>query len=168
MKRFIPTLAIVATLFAGCSTQIVQTTDYMESQARVLEAEQSMLVTPIIADLKVSDTQIHYTETNAFANFEVTPALLQNITEFKEIALSHAARAYNADVLVGTTIDIVTKNKRLEITVSGYPAHYVKFRNANDKDVELQKELRKVRTEDGAKVVQNNSRAAKLDIQVNR
>ena len=155
-------------LTSCATTQIIQTTDYMESDARVLEADQNMLLTPLIADLKVSETKIYYTETEAFANFEVTPTLLQNITEFKKIALSRAARAHKADVLVGATIDIITKNKRLEITVSGYPAHYVKFRNANDKDVELQKELRKVRTEDGAKVVHNNSRAAKLDIQVNK
>lgn len=156
-------------MFTSCATtQIIQTTDYMESDARVLEADQNMLLTPLIADLKVTETKIYYTETEAFANFEVTPTLLQNITEFKKIALSRAARAHKADVLVGATIDIITKNKRLEITVSGYPAYYVKFRNANEKDVELLKEMRKIKTEDGANVVKTKQRAAKLDIQVNK
>ena len=84
--------------------------------------------------MKVSDTKIHYTETKAFANFEVTPALLQNITEFKEIALSHAARAYNADVLVGLEKQIkYAGDGTIEsVTVTGYPAKYVNFRSPGD------------------------------------
>lgn len=167
MKRFFLTLAVATAMFTGCATtQVVQTTDYMESSARVLEAEQAMLLTPIIADLKVSETKVYYTETEAFTNFEVTPALLQNITELKKIALSRAARAHKADVLVGSTIDVITKNKRLEITVSGYPAYYVKFRNVSDKDVEMQKSVRTLNTKDGADVV--NTPNAKLNIKVNR
>jgi len=166
MKRLSLTLAVaIATLTSCATTQVIQNTDYMESYARVLEADQSMLLTPLIADLKVSDTKIYYTETEAFANFEVTPALLQNITEFKKIALSRAARAHKADVLVGATIDIATKNKRLEITVSGYPAYYVKFRNANEKDIELLKSVNTINTKDGADVVKANARTVKLDIQ---
>lgn len=166
MKRLSLTLAVaIATLTSCATTQVIQNTDYMESYARVLEADQSMLLTPLIADLKVSDTKIYYTETEAFANFEVTPTLLQNITEFKKIALSRAARAHKADVLVGATIDIATKNKRLEITVSGYPAYYVKFRNANEKDIELVKSANTINTKDGADVVKANARTVKLDIQ---
>lgn len=166
MKRLSLTLAVaIATLTSCATTQVIQNTDYMESYARVLEADQSMLLTPLIADLKVSDTKIYYTETEAFANFEVMPTLLQNITEFKKIALSRAARAHKADVLVGATIDIATKNKRLEITVSGYPAYYVKFRNANEKDIELVKSANTINTKDGADVVKANARTVKLDIQ---
>ena len=167
MKRFFLTLTVVAAMFTGCATtQIVQTTDYMESSARVLEPEQSMLLTPMIADLKVSDSKVYYVETEAFANLEVTPDLLQNISELKKIALSRAARAHKADVLVGSTIDVVTKNQHLEITVAGYPAYYVKFRNATDKDIEMQKSVRTLNTKDGADVV--NAPSSKLNIRVNR
>ncbi|MBR2025988.1 MAG: hypothetical protein IKB19_05150 [Rikenellaceae bacterium] len=154
MKRFFLTLSVAAALFTGCATTtVVQTTDYMESSARVLEPEQSMLLTPLIADLKVSDEKVYYTETEAFANLEVSPALLQNITELKKIALSRAARAHKADVLVGSTIDVITKDKRLEITISGYPAYYVKFRNVTKSDVDLLQESRKLHTKDGAEIV---------------
>lgn len=167
MKRFFPTLVIAAIMFTGCATtQIVQTTDYMESSARVLEPEQNMLLTPMVADLQVSDKKVYYTETEAFAALEVTPALLQNITELKKIALSRAARAHKADVLVGSTIDVITKNQRLEITVAGYPAYYVKFRNATDKDIEMQKSVRTLNTKDGAEVV--NAPTSKLNIRLNR
>lgn len=163
MKRFFLTLAVATTMFTGCATtQIVQSTDYMESSARVLEPEQSMLLTPMIADLRVSDTKVYYTETEAFANFEVTPTLLQSITELKKIALSRAARAHKADVLVGSTIDVVTKNKRLEITVSGYPAYYVKFRNLITKDIELLKQAQTLNYKDGAIIV-NTPAASKLN-----
>ena len=167
MKRFFLTLTVAAAMFTGCATtQIVQTTDYMESSARVLEPEQSMLLTPMIADLKVSDSKVYYVETEAFANLEVTPALLQNISELKKIALSRAARAHKADVLVGSTIDVITRNQRLEITVAGYPAYYVKFRNATDKDIEMQKSVRTLNTKDGADIV--NAPSSKLNIRVNR
>ena len=80
----------------------------------------------------------------------------------KKIALSRAARANNADVLVGSTIDIVTNNGRLEITVSGYPAHYVKFRKADNKDVELLKNVYNIKTVNGADIV--NSPSSTLNI----
>ena len=139
--------------------QVLQTTEYMESSARILEPEQKMLLTPLIADLQVSETKIYHTETEAFADFEVTPYLLQNIAELKKIALSRAARAHQADVLVCSTIDVVTKNRRLEITVSGFPAYYVKFRNADEKDAELLDKVRMLNTIDGATIINDpNSR----------
>ena len=167
MKRFFLTLVVASAMLTGCAaTQIVQTTtDYMESTASVLDPVQSMLLTPVIADLRVSDKKVHYTEKDAFANFEVTPHLVQNITELKKIALSRAARAHNADVLVCASIEVVTKKRRLEITVSGFPAHYVKFRNASRDDVELLKGVRLVESKDGANVVATSP--SKLKVQVN-
>ena len=163
MKRFFLTISVIAAVFTSCvTTSVVQTTDYMESSARVLEPEQSMLLTPLIADLKVSETKIYYTETEAFANLEVTPTLLKDITGLKKIALSRAARAYNADVLVGSAIDVVTKNQRLVITVSGYPAFYVNFRNAIVKDIEILKSVSKLDTKDGAAVI--NTPTSQLNI----
>ena len=154
MKRFLFTLSVATVMLTGCATTtIVQTTDYMESSARVLEPEQSMLLTPLIADLQVSSKKVYYTETEAFANLEVTPTLIQNIAELKKIALSRAARAYKADVLVGSTIDVVTKNQRLQITISGYPAYYVKFRNVTKPEIELLKEAGALHYKDGAEMV---------------
>lgn len=175
-KHFLLATAIVLTL-TGCSTfeeftapapapapKVVQTKtiEYMESSARVLEADHKMLVTPVIADLEVSNTKIQYTEREMFANLEVTHALLSNISELKKIALSRAARAHKADVLLGATIDVVTKDGRLEITVSGYPAHYVKFRKAVNSDVELLNNVHSIKTVDGANVV--NSPKTTLNI----
>ena len=92
------------------------------------------------ADLKGTGTQISYTETEAFKDLEVTESLINMIPTFKKIALCHAARAYNADMIIGALVDVVTnKNHRLEITITGYPACYVNFRNATSEDMDLVK-----------------------------
>lgn len=155
MKNVLFPLSIAVAMLTSCATTttITQITDYMESSARVLEPEHSMLLTPIIADLKVSETKIYHTETEAFANLEVTPNLIQNISELKKIALSRAARAHKADVLVGSSVDVVTKNGRLEIVISGYPAYYTKFRNAATGDIELLKKAEELRYRDGSVVI---------------
>ena len=73
MKRFFLTLAVAAAMFTGCAIQtpvptapvveVIETTEYMESTARVLEPKQKMLLTTLIADLKVSEQKVYYTET---------------------------------------------------------------------------------------------------------
>lgn len=149
MKKFCLSVVILALTLASCSTKnefiVTELIDYMESSARILEPEHNMLATPLIADLEVSNKKISYTEKEMFANLEVTNRLLTDMAELKKIALSRAAQAHNADILVGTTIDVVTKNDRLEITVSGYPARYVKFRNVNEQDIKVLEKLQMVR-----------------------
>ena len=171
MKKFVSFFATAAVLFTGCAVQttaplppsvatattpvveVIETFEYSESSARLLEPEQKMLLTTVIADLKVSEEKIYHTETEAFAKFKVTPALLNNIAEWKKIAVSRAIKAYKADVLVGATFEVVTKNGRLEITVSGYPAYYTKFRNVTAADIELLKETQTLTTPGGADAV---------------
>lgn len=148
MKKLCFSFVVLAMTLASCSTSqfyVTELIDYMESSARILEPEHKMLATPLIADLQVSDKKINYTEKEMFANLEVTNLLLNNMPELKKIALSRAAQAHNADILVGTTIDVVTKDDRLEITVTGYPARYVKFRNVSEQDIKVMEKLHLVR-----------------------
>lgn len=140
MKKLYFSIVVLAITLASCSTSqfyVTELIDYMESSARILEAEHSLLSTPLIADIEVSDKKITYTEKEMFANMDVTNKRIDEMPELKKIALSRAAQAYNADILVGTTIDVVTKDDRLEITVTGYPARYVKFRNVNEYDIKV-------------------------------
>ena len=119
--------------------------DYSESSARLLEGSSNFMVTPIIADLNVSGTKISYVEKDAFANFTVTRQVISNIAAYKRIALSRAAKAHNADILVGAEIDVETIDRHLVITVTGYPATYKKFRNATNADVTLVKSAQEIR-----------------------
>lgn len=144
--------------------EVIVTADYTESTARLLEPEQKMLLTTLIADLEVSDKKVYYTETEAFAEFEVTEALIQNIAALKKIAVSRAAKAHKADVLVGTSIDVITKNGRLQITVSGYPAYYVRFRNVTEKEIKLLKEAQGLDSKNGSDVISTPAHL-KVDIQ---
>ena len=131
-------LGMTTTLFAQKMDVRV---DYMESSARYLEPTQSIMTAPLIADLSVVGGQISYTESEAFKNYEVTEALIDLVPSFKKIALCHAARAHKADMIIGAMVDVITNEKgRLEITITGYPAKYVNFRNATQQDMFLVKQ----------------------------
>lgn len=68
--------------------------------------------------------------------FVLTPELTQKVPGFKRTAFLNAAKKYNADVIVGATVDVTTNSEGLlVITITGYPARYVKFRNATAEDV---------------------------------
>lgn len=137
-------IAIVALVAASCvptaPTQYVYYTyDYNESTARNLEPEHIMLTTPVVADLEVQPTRITHVEKDAYADIildELTtsPTYIEN---YKKIALSKAAKAHDADLLVGSMIDVQTIDERLVITVTGFPAKYVNFRKATLHDTEL-------------------------------
>ncbi len=139
MKRFL--LSLLAVMFfvtTASAQQRVERIEYQESSARNLEPEHLMLLTPLVADLEVTPRKVEHTETKAFENIVLTREAISMMSELKKIALSRAAKAYNADVMVGTTIDIMTNaNGRLEITVTGYPAVYRNFRNANAADLDI-------------------------------
>ncbi len=148
MKKGFFGVVLLAMALTSCSSRqfyVTELIDYMESSARILEAEHTLLSTPLIADVEVSDKKITYTEKEMFANLEVNNKRIDDMPELKKIALSRAAQAHNADILVGTTIDVVTKDDRLEITITGYPARYVKFRNVNEQDIKVMEKLHLVR-----------------------
>ena len=108
---------------------------YQESSARNIEPRQGVVITPLVADMEVLGGRIRYVETKAFTEYPVSADILPYVPEFKKIALSNAAKVYEADVIIGATIDVVTNNQgKLEISVAGYPARYVNFRNATADD----------------------------------
>ncbi len=137
MKKQLLFLAFMA--FACLSVHAQnRTTDYKESSARNLEPLHSVMVSPLIADLQITGDRIVYTEKDAFAAYAVTPDIVKFIPNFKKVALSCAARAHGADAIIGATVDVITNAEgRLEISISGYPAKYVNFRNATADDINL-------------------------------
>lgn len=144
--------------------QHIEKIDYQESSARNLEPEHLMLLTPLIADLEVSAIKVQHTETQAFENLVITQDVLKMMSELKKVALSRAARSCKADVLVGTTIDVVTNSRgRLEITVTGYPAVYKNFRKAESADLEVVEYARRVERENkNAEIVHNPQSKTKV------
>ncbi len=164
MKRLFLLLTIVS-MSLGAVAQRSERVEYQESSARNLEPEHSMMLTPLIADIKVSPTKITYTETEAFKDYPVSKGIEKLMPDFKSIALSRAAKAHKADLLVGTIIDIITNdNGMLEITVSGYPASYVGFRNATLNDIELVRQAKSVTSGKDNLDVINNPHNTQIDI----
>lgn len=144
LKKFLLVIASAIASVTIASAQKIDrvetSVDYMESSARYLEPSQNIMTTPMIADLQVIGSSISYTETEAFKNYEVTEDLIKLVPGFKSIALSRAARAHKADVIIGAMVDVITNAQgRLEITITGYPARYTNFRNATNDDIELVK-----------------------------
>lgn len=147
MKKLLLSVAILVAM-TSCATYeyVPQTTtttttethlSYSEASTRIVEGRSSFAITPVIADLKVSDKKITHVEIEAFADFNVTRNVINNIETYKSIALCRAAKVHNADVLVGVEIEVETVERHLVITVTGYPAKYTKFRNATEKDLSL-------------------------------
>lgn len=136
-------------------SKVVKTYEYSEATARNLEPEHTMLLTPLIADLNVSNKKIYHVEKDAFKDILVDKNVIANIDEFKKIALCCAAQESKADVLVGAMIKVETINQRLVITVSGYPATYKSFRNATTKDAELIRTAQIFQNSLGIEVVNN-------------
>lgn len=138
MKKIVFLLVALVAAAGATAQQRADKVEYQESSARNLEPEQAVMITPMIADMEVISDKIYYTETEAFRNYAVTSAIVSFIPEFKKVALSRAARAYQADAIVGATVDVITNEQgKLEITISGYPAKYTRFRNATTEDIAL-------------------------------
>lgn len=150
MKKIV-LLMIASILSLSTFAQTKASVDYKESSARALEPQHSVMIAPLIADLQVIGGSITYTETEAFANYVVSPDVVKFIPDFKKVALSRAARAHKADAIIGATVDVITNAQgRLEITISGYPAKYTNFRNATSDDIGLVQQGLKVMSPTGA------------------
>lgn len=145
MKKLTLALILCASVFGVSAQNSRISVDYKESSVRNLEPIQSVVVAPLIADLKVDPVRISYTETEMFKDYLVTPDVVKYIADFKKIALSRAAAANSADLIIGAIVDVITNaSGRLEITISGYPAKYVNFRNATPEELKMVRESQEI------------------------
>lgn len=165
-RRILLLLAILSCTSVAFAQQRTDKVEYQESSARNLEPVQSVMISPMIADMEVTSEKIYYTETEAFRNYTVSPAIVSLIPEFKKVALSRAARAYKADAIVGATVDVITNaDGRIEITISGYPAHYTNFRNATRDDVALVGQAKAVASGNDNEILKNPKSRTNLTIE---
>ena len=60
----------------------------------------------------------------------------EQISEYKKQAMSLLLKKYKADAFIGPLTDVTTTaDGRMMISISGFPAQYVNFRNATSADV---------------------------------
>ena len=158
-------MALLIGVTISSFAQTKDVVEYSESSARNLEPVQSVMILPLIAEMKVISDRISYTEVDAYKNYYVTPTIVSNVPNFKKIALSKAAHKYGADALVGAVFDVITNaSGHLEITVTGYPAKYVNFRNATKEDIELISTSNHVVENKGEDVISNPQSKTKLTL----
>ena len=137
MKKIIMMSLLVLTAMSSFAQKMKKpdnASSYTESAARNIEPRSGVVVTPTIADLQVvSDERIEYTET---LPYYVTPEIVSFVPSFKKTVFFHATKEHGCDALVASLVDVVTTPEGfLQITVTGYPAKYVNFRNATADDV---------------------------------
>ena len=107
---------------------------YTESAARNIEPRSGVIVTPVIADMQIlRQERVEYSET---LPYYVTPEIVAFVPSFKKTVFFHATDSFKCDALAASLIDVTTTSEGfLKITVTGYPAKYVNFRNATADDV---------------------------------
>lgn len=106
---------------------------YTESAARNIEPRSGVIVTPLIADMQIlRNERVEYSET---LPYYVTPEIVSFVPSFKKTVFFHATKEHKCDALAASLIDVTTTPEGfLQITVTGYPAKYVNFRNATAND----------------------------------
>lgn len=130
---------------------------YTSTAARNLEAGHEMMVTPLLADVKVQPVghQVFGEDRFYYVDIEASDAWKsQSIEQLKRQALFDFAKEFKADVIVGALIsaqtvddnkdgvvDRVGKRYKVRITISGYPANYVNFRNASQEDAWIKDQM---------------------------
>ncbi|MBR6002461.1 MAG: hypothetical protein IK045_06325 [Bacteroidales bacterium] len=127
MKKIFTFLASMAIIVSCAPTaKLVNTATYA-----VGKSPMKFIVTPVQADLQVSDQKISY-------YYEVTELVRQGGFEnIVETAVKEALDVNGADVLVGLEKQIrYNADEKVEyINITGYPAKYVNFRNCEDKEL---------------------------------
>lgn len=140
MKTLKATLLLVTALFITSCTPYVTYHKYDESTARYMNpAIMPGFITPTIADLDISNEKITVTET--YDN-TLTQADMENfessatIEYLKNYTVSKVVKQYDADVIVAPIFDIKTSDdyETIEVTVTGYPAKFINFRNVKSSD----------------------------------
>jgi hypothetical protein len=136
MKKFIMSLIILASILTSCKAP-TYVTSYKSTESREFEPRQGVIVTPLIADMKVlSQTAVKDSAIfNVLASTIPTYEISSWISEYKKEVLSMMLKKYNADAIVAPLTDFTTTNEGfMKINISGYPAKYVNFRNATTAD----------------------------------
>lgn len=137
--------ALAAFVLTSCGTYT-----YQESTARYAEPSRAGFITPVVADMEVSENKIENAievpvvlkkrEINEITLAEKHGRESALVLSLKKYALAQTLKKFKADDIVAPTFSIVpspTKKNVLVVTVTGHTAVYKNFRKATKADVEL-------------------------------
>lgn len=103
---------------------------YQQAQARLLEPQQQVFITPLVADLRILN-QERQTFEYPVGDVDMSKITLGEITDLKVLALYNMTVAFDADVVVAPTFYVDLQKKNSKIVVRGYPAIYENWKVAN-------------------------------------
>ena len=132
MRKILLLIIVASAVMTSCRPARII---YREASGRSVEPTQGAVFTPaLIADLEIiSDKSVSHKVT--FTDVQVTTSILNEIDNYKRMALFQTSQKSNADVMVASVMNVNTNSRgQLEVTVVGYPARYVNFRQISDTD----------------------------------
>lgn len=141
MKKLFVILSI-SMIMSSCAVTHVEDdrVAYREYSVRNTEPTQSpIVVAPLLAELEIL-TEQSISQTVVYEDFTVRSSNIKEIENYKKMAVYTVASKHNADTMVGALVNVdTTVYGKLSITVTGYPARYIKFRTMEEKDAWIMK-----------------------------
>lgn len=130
---------VIAAMMCGYALNTMAQTDYEHAQTRVQEAMSEFFVRPMVAELKMINTECQeYGPFNIYPGVPLSDISIALVQDAKANAAYKAAQIAGADIILGATFYVVNnkKQKGLDIIVKGYPAKYTDFHNYGDKSTD--------------------------------
>lgn len=126
----------IVSLLAISSLSAQKIVDYQSSQARILDVKTNAYVLPKVVELQILSEKRIKEEIN-YTNAQID-AMKGDEGNIRANATFKVCEKYDADVLVGGLFDIRTNptHNGFIVTVLGYPAKFVKWRNYQSTDKE--------------------------------
>lgn len=139
MKKFLvlASLVILGTTatFAQKTTQV----QYQETQARLLDVSSNAYVKPMTVELKVKSDKRIREMVKIPRDFALT-AMKADPSNWRSYAVYEVSKRLDCDVIVAATFNIkfdeVAGDKDVQIEVVGFPADFVNWQTATEKDLE--------------------------------
>lgn len=144
-KNITITLTTLIVLLTSCGTYT-----YQESTARYVEPARAGFITPVTADMEISENLIENSveievvlkkhDILLIRQAEIQGVESPTILSWKKYALAQTLKKYKADDMVSPTFEIMPspdKEGVIIVTVTGHTAVYKNYRKATKEDVEL-------------------------------
>lgn len=135
MKKLLLTLTTLLMCFLSYSQNKIQ--NIQETQARLLDVNPNAYVKPLTVEIsvlpggRISDTWT--------LSSEQVKALGGNLANIRSWGVFQSSRKYNCDLIVAGTFEFKTDPDNPEqflLTVVGFPANFVNWKTAEEKDYE--------------------------------
>ena len=114
----------ISFIFSACTVLKTNTAKTMDIYGA------GVIQNPVVVDLDVKQTKVSGTAMS-------TAGKAVSIENIKNEAVSNALKTAKADVLVEPIFETTTTNGHTSVTVTGFPATYINFRNVKAEDVPL-------------------------------